>query len=49
VVLRETEKALEWAKAAGPESIQCFGGQAQPASPPVAFFSETSGDELMAW
>ena len=49
VVLRETEKALEWAKAAGPESIQCFGGQAQPASPPVAFFSEISGDELLAW
>ncbi len=49
VVLRETEKALEWAKAAGPESIQCFGGQAQPASPPVAFFSESSGDELLAW
>ena len=49
VVLRETEKALEWAKASGPESIQCFGGQAQPASPPVAFFSESSGDELLAW
>ena len=29
VVLREAEKALGWAKAAGPETIQCFG------SPPI--------------
>jgi diguanylate cyclase (GGDEF)-like protein len=49
VVLREAEKALEWAKAAGPESIQCFGSQAESASPPVTFFSEASGDELLAW
>jgi diguanylate cyclase (GGDEF)-like protein len=49
VVLREAEKALEWAKAAGPESIQCFGSQPQPAPSPVTFFSSTSGDELLAW
>ena len=30
VVLREAEKALEWAKAAGPESIQCFGCSRNP-------------------
>ena len=49
VVLREAEKALEWAKAAGPESIQCFGSPPQPAPSPVTFFSSTSGDELLAW
>jgi len=49
VVLREAEKALEWAKAAGPESIQCFGCQPQSTSQPVTFFSSTSGDELLAW
>ncbi len=49
VVLREAEKALEWAKASGPESIQCFGCQPQPAPSPVTFFSSTSGDELLAW
>ncbi len=49
VVLREAEKALEWAKAAGPESIQCFGCLPQTASARVTFFSSTSGDELLAW
>ena len=49
VVLREAEKALEWAKAAGPESIQCFGCPPQPASSPVTFLSASSGDELLAW
>lgn len=49
VVLREAEKALEWAKAAGPESIQCFGSPPEPAAEPVMFLSSTSGDELMAW
>jgi len=49
VVLREAEKALEWAKAAGPESIQCFGCAPQPAPTPVTFLSSTSGDELLAW
>jgi diguanylate cyclase (GGDEF)-like protein len=49
VVLREAEKALEWAKAAGPESIQCFGSPPQPLPSPVTFLSVTSGDELLAW
>ena len=49
VVLREAEKALELARAAGPESIQCFGSPPQSASAPVTFFSSTSGDELLAW
>jgi diguanylate cyclase (GGDEF)-like protein len=48
VVLREAEKALERAKASGPESIQCFGSP-QPLPSPVTFFSATSGDELLAW
>jgi diguanylate cyclase (GGDEF)-like protein len=49
VVLREAEKALEWAKAAGPESIQCSGSPPQPSPPPVRFLSATSGDELLGW
>lgn len=49
VVLREAEKALEWSKAAGPESVQCFGSPSQPASSPVTLLSSTSGDELLAW
>lgn len=49
VVLREAEKALEWAKAAGPESIQCFGSSPQPMPSPVTFLSASSGDELLAW
>ncbi len=49
VVLREAEKALEWAKAAGPESIQCFGCSHEPAPSPVKFFSSSSSDELLAW
>jgi len=49
VVLREAEKALERAKAAGPESIQCFGNAPQSLPSPVTFLSATSGDELLAW
>lgn len=49
VVLREAEKALEWAKAAGPESIQCFGTPPLPTPLPVTFLSSDSGDELLAW
>jgi len=49
VVLREAEKALEWAKAAGPETIQCFGSVPHADSSPVTFFSAASGDDLLAW
>jgi diguanylate cyclase (GGDEF)-like protein len=49
VVLREAEKALEWAKAAGPETIQCFASSQHPPASPVTFLSATSGDELLAW
>jgi diguanylate cyclase (GGDEF)-like protein len=49
VVLREAEQALEWAKAAGPESIQFFGEDPQPPATPVTFLSESSGDQLLAW
>ncbi len=49
VVLREAEKALQWAKASGPESIQCFGSPPLPLPSPVTFFSASSGDELLAW
>lgn len=49
VVMREAEKALQWAKTAGPESIHCFGSAPQPAPSPVTFLSADSGDELIAW
>ena len=49
VVLREAEKALEYAKAAGPETIQCFGSPPEPMASPVTFLSASSGDELLAW
>ncbi|MDR3741524.1 MAG: GGDEF domain-containing protein [Terracidiphilus sp.] len=48
VVLREAEMSLQHAKEAGPESIQCFPGCAQPASP-VTLRSAISGDKLLAW
>jgi diguanylate cyclase (GGDEF)-like protein len=49
VVLREAEQALQWAKSAGPESIQCFGDCSPSIAAPVAFLSPSSGDELLAW
>ncbi len=49
VVLREAEEALLRAKAAGPESIQCFDGCPHPTPAPVTYLSATSGDELIAW
>jgi diguanylate cyclase (GGDEF)-like protein len=49
VVLREAEQALLDAKAEGPETIHCFDGSLQPAPAPVAFFSPSTGDELLAW
>jgi diguanylate cyclase (GGDEF)-like protein len=49
VVLREAEQSLQIAKAAGPETIQCFNGCPPPLAAPVAFLSQTSGDELLAW
>lgn len=49
VVLREAEQALQWARTAGPESIQCFGDSPHPSDGPVAFLSPSTGDELMAW
>jgi len=49
VVLREAEQALSAAKAAGPESIQFYGENPQPATPPVTYLMPTTGDELLAW
>ena len=49
VVLREAEQALERARAAGPESIECFGDALRATPAPVAFLSPSSGDELLAW
>jgi diguanylate cyclase (GGDEF)-like protein len=49
VVLREAETALQWARTAGPESIQCYGDCPHPPDGPVAFLLPSSGDELLAW
>jgi two-component system cell cycle response regulator len=49
VVLREAEQALQFAKAAGPESIQCFNGFADASAAPVTYLSPSTGDELLAW
>jgi diguanylate cyclase (GGDEF)-like protein len=49
VVLRDAEQALQLAKSAGPETIQCVGDCPQPCAAPVSFLSPTSGDELLAW
>lgn len=49
VILREAEQALQRAKDAGPESIQCFAESQFPAPSPVSFLSPSSGDELLAW
>jgi diguanylate cyclase (GGDEF)-like protein len=49
VVLREAEQALQRAREAGPESIQCFAESLRADPPPVTFLSPTSGDELLAW
>jgi diguanylate cyclase (GGDEF)-like protein len=49
VVLRDAEMALESAKEAGPETIECFGNSHRPTPAAVTFLSPTSGDELLAW
>jgi len=49
VVLREAEQALQWARTAGPESIQSYGDCPHPSDSPVSFLSSSSDDELLAW
>ena len=49
VVLREAEQALQLAKAAGPETIQCFYGCSDSSAAPVTYLSNSTGDELLAW
>lgn len=49
VVLREAEKALECAKASGPESMRCFCSATGATPAPVTFLSSTGGEELLAW
>jgi diguanylate cyclase (GGDEF)-like protein len=49
VVLREAEQALQTARTAGPESIECFGDCAQVSAAPVSFFAPVSGERLLAW
>jgi diguanylate cyclase (GGDEF)-like protein len=49
VVLREAEQALQTAKAAGPETIQCFDDTLRPSPPPVTYMTPSAGDGLLAW
>ena len=49
VVLREAEQALQTAKAAGPESIQCAEESPQSPASAAGFLATDSGDELLAW
>ena len=49
VVLREAEQALQSAKTAGPESIQCFTDSVFPRPAPITFLLQDSGNELLAW
>ncbi|MGD0734106.1 MAG: diguanylate cyclase [Terracidiphilus sp.] len=49
VVLREAEQALIDARAAGPESIQCFNGCSDASGARVTYLLPSSGDELLAW
>jgi diguanylate cyclase (GGDEF)-like protein len=49
VVLRDAEQALQAAKSAGPESIQCPGDARPSQVPPVAFFAPPAGDDLLGW
>jgi diguanylate cyclase (GGDEF)-like protein len=49
VVLREAEKALQQARSAGPESIECFADPLRSTPGPVAFLSPSPDDELLAW
>jgi two-component system cell cycle response regulator len=49
VVLREAEQALQWARTAGPESIQCFGDSPHSSDGPVTFLASSNGDGLIAW
>ncbi|MGO9338519.1 MAG: GGDEF domain-containing protein [Terracidiphilus sp.] len=49
VVLREAELALQWARTAGPESIQCFGDGPHSSDGPARLLSSSPGDKLIAW
>ena len=49
VVLREAEQALQQARAAGPESVECFADALRPLPEAATFLSGTPGDELLAW
>jgi two-component system cell cycle response regulator len=48
VVLREGEQALQAARAAGPESIQCYADLIQPREEPI-LAAASSGDGLWNW
>ncbi len=49
VVLREAEQALERARSAGPDMIECFGELEGTFPATATFLSPASGDELLAW
>jgi two-component system, cell cycle response regulator len=49
VVLREAEQALQWARASGPESIQCYGEGPHSLDGPITFLTASSENGLLAW
>jgi two-component system cell cycle response regulator len=49
VMLRELEAALRLARETGPETIQSATDCPAAQSPPVAFLSASSSDDLLAW
>jgi GGDEF domain-containing protein len=49
ILLRELEGALALARETGPETIQSATDCPAPQSPPVAFLSANSEDDLLAW
>ena len=49
VVLREAEQALQSAKAAGPESIECIGDYPQPSPPVIPLLSPNASDDCFGW
>jgi diguanylate cyclase (GGDEF)-like protein len=49
IVLREAEQALGWARATGPETIQCYSDCSSPADTPAAFLNRSPGDDPIPW
>jgi diguanylate cyclase (GGDEF)-like protein len=49
VVLREVEQALDWARIAGPGSIECFAGMPRGGSEPMPFLNSSHHEGLFSF